>query len=361
MRQGELTIETPANWTRRQIALAILLLVVFIATAAVVPVLISPSSGQAADPAPQASPQVVAAGVTAGPTPSPSPTPTPSTSGTPTPTPKPKPKQTVSPFLVRPAVKPLPVGHPPNKVYREFMSVCSPTRLSSRSPLAGLVAPGQTAQYQFAGSLSSKVAAPGQVPTSGTSCVAAGDRSTYWAPVLRQGSTVLRPEAFEIYYKAGVEDYTTVQPFPAGLRMVVGGPTAAASTPDQYKVSWSCSNYGSTALPKAGTCQPGDRLVLQMRAPSCWDGQHLDVAGHRNHLAWPVANRCPGGHPIPVPELLMWVGYPLNVAADVKSDAGAGDDFSYGFVAGWQKSALTKMIKDCIHGGQQCDDTGKPR
>lgn len=338
-------------------ALAALLLVVFIATAAVVPVLIAPSESDGSS-----KPAVVAGATTAPPTSGVStPTPTPTATPSSTPTPTPTKTRKVSPFLVRPAVKPLPVGHPPNKIYREFMSVCALTRVSTRTPLPGLTAAGKSARYQFAGNLSATPAAPGQVPTSGTSCVAAGDRSTYWAPVLRQGSTVLQPEAFEVYYKAGVEDYTTVQPFPAGLRLVVGGPSVTVNTPERYKITWSCSDYGSHDLPPAGTCKQGDRLILQMTAPSCWDGRHLDVAGHRSHLTWPVANRCPGGHPIPVPELLMWVAYPMDIAATVKSDTGAGDDFGYGFVAGWQKPALTKLIKACIHTGLQCDETGHPR
>jgi hypothetical protein len=265
----------------------------------------------------------------------------------------------VSPFLVRPAVTPLPVGHPPNKIYREFMSVCAPVRVSSKPPLPGL-AEG-SARYQFAGVLSATATTPGKVPSAGTSCVNPGDRSTYWAPVLRQGKQILRPEAFEIYYKAGVEDYTTVQPFPAGLRLVVGGPDAAGTAPERGQAFWSCSGYHQPTIPKPGTCTDGDRLILEMAAPSCWDGRHLDVAGHRSHLVWPVQNRCPGGHPIPVPELLMYIAYPFDVGVAVRSDAGSATDFGYGFIANWQRPALMKMLKDCIRGGEQCDSSGEPR
>lgn len=326
---------------------------VFIATAAVVPVLISPSQPKAeAAPTPTTSPAVI---------PTTASTPAPTPSNTPTPTPTPSPTKTVSPFLVRPPVKPLKVGHPPNKIYREFMSVCAPTRVSSKTPLAGLAAAGTKARYLFAGNLSATAAAPGKVPTTGTSCVNAGDRSTYWAPVLTQGGKILRPETFEVYYKAGVEDYTTVQPFPPGLRMLVGGATASGMTPDRGRITWACSNYGQPVIPNPGTCTDGDRLILTLAAPSCWDGRHLDVPGHRNHLAWPVNNVCPGGHPIPVPELMMYVAYPFDVNTAIRSDAGAPADFGYGFIAGWQRTPLTKLIKDCVHGGLQCDDTGQPR
>jgi hypothetical protein len=323
--------------------------VLFVATAAVVPVLISPSSPKTVA-GPPATPTTLA------------PTPSPTPSSTPTPTPTPTPTKTVSPFLVRPAVKPLPVGRPPNKIWREFMSVCSLTRVSSKPPFSGLAESGSSARYQFAGSLSPSLATPGKVPTAGSSCVNGGDRSTYWAPVVRQGGTILRPDAFELYYKAGVYDYTTVQPFPPGLRMIVGGPAAAGTAPDRGQVSWSCTDYDEPTIPKPGTCKDGDRLILRLTSPSCWDGRHLDVAGHRGHLAWPVGDVCPGGHPIPVPELVMYIAYPFEAGTPVRTDtSNSGSAFGWGFVAGWQKAPLAKLIKDCIHAGQLCDSTGNPR
>jgi len=342
--KGERTIETPANWTHRQLALAALLLVAFIATAAVVPVLIAPSDPKGVAAAAPAPAEPTPAGSTPAPTPSSTPTPT----------------RTVSPFLVRPAVQPRPVKNPPHRIYREFQSICALARQSSKAPLAGLAPAGRKVGYQFAGSTSAALAEPGRLPSGSTSCLTAGDRSLYWTPIVRQGRQILRPESFEVFYKAGVDDYTGVQPFPTGLRLIVGGPAGAATAPDQGRVSWSCTDYNEPTLPTPGTCKDGDRLTMRLTAPSCWDGAHLDVPGHRGHLTWPLTGRCPGGHPVAVPELLLRIAYPLDGTGELTVDSGPDEEFGFGFIAGWQRAALAKLLKTCINAGQLCDANGSP-
>lgn len=301
-----------------------------------VPVLISP-----AEPEPEA-----AAPTSSGPVMPPA-----VSTRAPTPTPTPTPTRTPSPFLVRPAVQPRPVADPPRRIYREFQSTCALTRTSDNAPLAGLGA----GPFQFAGSTAKTLATPGKVPGGTSSCVAAGDRSTYWTPVLRQGKQTVVPETFEVLYKSGVDDYTGVQPFPAGLRLIAGGPVPA---PDRGRVSWSCTGYDEAELPDPGTCRDGDKLTMRLTAPSCWDGRHLDVGGHRSHLTWPLAGRCPGSHPVAVPELLLRIVYPLEGTGTLRLTSGTGAGFGFGFVAGWQPSALAELLKQCVNAGRQCDATG---
>ncbi len=330
-----------------------MLLVVFIATAAVVPLLISPDRTPKRADAPTSS--VASAGtpaVTGSTTPTPTSTPTPTPSPTPTPTPKP----TAAKFLLSPPVKPRPVNDdPPRRDYREFESSCTPVRQSTKPPLTGAAPAG--VNYLMFGSTAGKPAAPGRVPSGTTSCLAEGDRSSYWAPALYLGKQVIRPDDMTVLYKSEVNDYTSVQPFPAGLRMIVGGPGAGFSTPDDGAVSWACGDYNQAALPKS--CPPDHNLTLRLSAPGCWDGRHLDVAGHRGHLAWAVNGRCPPDHPVAIPALLMRIIYPLDGSGSLHLDSGDGSTFGFGFISGWQPSSFAKLIKTCINAGRQCDTYGK--
>jgi hypothetical protein len=319
--------------------------VVFVATAAVVPLLISPSRTPAAS-APTTSQATTSATPTATPTTTPSPTPTPS------------PTATASRFLVSPPVKPRPVGNPPHEIYREFESTCSVARSGTKVPLQGVAAAGKTVQYLSFGSTSTKLAEPGKVPTGSTSCVAAGDRSSYWVPALYQGKQIIRPDEFTVLYKSAVDDYTSVQPFPAGLRMIVGGPGAGLTTPAEGEVSWSCGGYSGTDLPTS--CPAGQGLTLRMSAPGCWDGRHLDVAGHRNHLAWALRGRCPASHPVAIPALLVRIIYPMDGSGTLRLASGPADEFGFGFVSGWQRAALAKLVRTCINAAHQCDTYGNP-
>jgi hypothetical protein len=35
--------------------------------------------------------------------------------------------------------------------------------------------------------------------------------------------------------------------------------------------------------------------------------------------------------------------------------SGPGDEFGFGFVAGWRPSALANLVRTCINAGRQCD------
>ncbi len=350
----------PGDWTWRQVVLGSVLLAVFVAVAAVVPVLIQPREQE---------PDAVITDAMPAPTPvlpSPSPsdlplpsteTPRPTASGTPT-RPTASPTKSASPFILRPAVKPREPGNPPRAIYKEFPSVCAQVRSADQPPVAGL-APDSTS-YDVFGSTGRSLAAPGKVPSGASSCLNPGDRSTYWVPQLLQGGQVIEPESFQVLYKAAVDDHTSVQPFPAGLRILAGGRGAAPSAAAESSVSWSCTDYDEQRLPKASTCREGDRLIARIAAPGCWDGRRLDVAGHRSHLAWSASGQCPGSHPVAIPTLLVRVAYPIDASQAVKVAGLDGEDFGFGVVTGWQPKALEQLVEDCINAGEHCGESGWP-
>nr|WP_269811008.1 DUF1996 domain-containing protein [Kineosporia rhizophila] len=344
------------DWTWRQVVLGVVLLVLFVAVAALVPVLIQPDdSGPEAGSTPGTSSGIPAPSGVGVPTASP-----PTSTVSPV-SPTPAPEKSTSDFQVRPAVKARPVGDPPRAVYQEFPSACALVRASSKAPVAGLSSPGAgEGGYDVFGSTRAKPAEPGRVPSGATSCLNPGDRSTYWVPQVLQGGRALEPESFQVLYKAAVSDYTSVQPFPAGLRVLAGGQAAAPSAADGSAVSWSCTGYDEPRLPVASTCQEGDRLIGRIAAPGCWDGRHLDVPGHRSHLAWAASGRCPGSHPVAVPTLLVRVAYPIDVTQEVRLSGLRGQDFGFGVVTGWQPKVLRDLVGDCINAGEHCGETGSP-
>lgn len=333
----------PGDWTARRVAVGAVLLAVFVAVAAVVPVLIQPQD----EPEPQAAPSPEAP-MTSSASPSPAPTATPTPVAT----------KKASPFLVRPAVEPRQVGSPPRAIYQEFPSVCALARTAQKPPVPGLASSGSG--YDVFGSPATELAAPGKTPSGGTSCLNPGDRSTYWAPQLTQGGEAITPESFQVLYKSAVDDYTSVQPFPAGLRILSGGKGAVPSAATESSVSWSCTGYDEGRLPEASTCQDGDKLIGRIAAPGCWDGRRLDVSGHRSHLAWAAAGECPSSHPVVIPTLLARVVYPIDVSRDVEVSGLDGEDFGFGVVTGWQPKALKQLVGDCINAGEHCGENGHP-
>ena len=256
--------------------------------------------------------------------------------------------------LVDPPVRPRPVTHPPNRMYREFQTVCALVR-TTRSAPAFRVGPAATDRFQVFGNTATSFGAAGTAPAGTSTCLSSGDRSGYWVPALQLGKQVVRPEEFVVFYKSAVDDYTSVQPFPAGLRILTGGSQAVRG---QGQVAWSCTGYEGPELPTS--CARGDRLTMRIELPGCWDGRHLDVAGHRAHLAWPVQGRCPSNAPVAIPALLFRIIYPLDGdPRDLNVGPGSAADFGAGFVSGWKRSTLARLVKTCINAGKQCGVDGQ--
>ncbi|MBT0768376.1 DUF1996 domain-containing protein [Kineosporia sp. J2-2] len=335
------------EWTARRALTAVLLTALFVAVAAVVPVLIQPGDPQAN---PVAGTPTTTAPVASGTLVT---SPSPSTIGSPTPA------RTRSPFLLRPAVSARPVGNPPRAVYQEFPSTCALVRSTATAPVQGTGTLGADG-YDVFGSTTKTLASPGTTPSGTTSCLNPGDRSVYWVPSLAQGGDKIVPESFEVLYKGTVDDYTSVQAFPAGLRILTGGVGAAPSSAAESRVSWSCTGYDATSLPPASVCAPGDRLIARIAAPGCWDGRHLDVPGHRSHLAWAASGGCPATHPVVIPTLLVRVVYPIDTTRPVRVPGLAQQEFGFGAVTGWQPKTLKTLVKDCVNAGRHCGADGRP-
>ena len=58
-------------------------------------------------------------------------------------------------------------------------------------------------------------------------------------------------------------------------------------------------------LDDAPECPGTAPLHMVLTFPDCWDGEHVDSADHVSHMAYSARGRCPGTHPVSVPQLTV--------------------------------------------------------
>ncbi|MCC7106121.1 MAG: DUF1996 domain-containing protein [Chloroflexi bacterium] len=198
--------------------------------------------------------------------------------------------------------------------------------------------------------------------SGGTSCRATHDTAAYWVPTLSQNGQPVTPVSMTIYYRAPIgQTAATVKPFPAGFKMVAGAATATSPQASELTV-WDCRALNNrSSLPP--TCPTGSNLQLHVNFPECWDGQSLDSADHKSHMASRQGQRgCPTDHPVLLPRLSMIVNYPIVgdpgtiTLASGSVYSGHGDFFN-----AWDQSVLEQRVHTCLNAGLRCGLRGQPR
>ena len=269
------------------------------------------------------------------------------------------------------AIAPDPNFEPPADTYHhEFQANCAVTHSSADDPIVFPGQPGASHMHTFMGARTTDAnTTTASLSADGTGCVTPADHSAYWFPSLYNGTELIRPTGPQvIYYKSGVYDYRTVQPFPKGLRYVVGSPSA---TRDQFQNApgavegWECGD-SSKNWDFPANCPAGTQLNVRMQAPSCWDGVHLDSADHKSHMAYPVKNEanfgrlvCPGDHPVALPMIEFKMAFPTSGdMSTVHLASGRGYSWHYDFFNAWDPTVLAPLVKHCINGGLQCNPRG---
>lgn len=250
--------------------------------------------------------------------------------------------------------------------------------------------------------------------TSGDSSCQGGElnRSAYWVPALlaplydqvtgarlldEQGEPAWQvvpavvgndDEAHEIfYYSAGVDDLSSIQPVPPGLRMIAGtATTPPGQEQDSAIVRWHCQSWESddatnpqfsASIPE---CVAPDRVRMDVFFPSCWNGTDLDSEDHKSHMAYPVnsggpdGTHCPETHPIPVvrpsyhyafgvkPEVydpVTKTSKGWRLASDmyeVSDSTPGGLSLHADWINGWHPEVMALLLESCIQGGLDCHD-----
>ncbi|MCT9111569.1 DUF1996 domain-containing protein [Streptomyces mirabilis] len=220
-----------------------------------------------------------------------------------------------------------------------------------------------------------------------TTCQNQGDKSTYYWPVLRvqdgtqefdadknggglEGNVgkVLQAKQAQIEFIGNPQ--SKVAEMPTFLRIITGDAKAFTNGPANANAHWSCTGFEDKVqlTDKYPICPQGSSVVRSFAFQSCWDGQNIDSANHRTHVAFADANgNCAGGFKA-IPQLTMRLIYdvpaPTLENGQVKNPY-AVDGFPEqvhkaitdhdDFINVFDASLMREMV-DCINAGRQCGD-----
>jgi hypothetical protein len=213
--------------------------------------------------------------------------------------------------------------------------------------------PGQSHLHDFFGATGTDAYSTADSLLGGdTTCETRGDTASYWAPALFDGDRKLDPISSIAYYRAapGV-DPDDVEPFPTGL-MMIGGDASSTSAQSTDVVGWSCT---VEAVPQASPPPCRGNVLLQVVFPDCWDGEHLDSADHRTHVARSTASGCPPDHPVALPQLEFHVKYPLpDDLTDLRLASGSLLTGHADFFNTWDPDKLAEEVRYCLGQDAYC-------
>lgn len=199
----------------------------------------------------------------------------------------------------------------------------------------------------------------------------AGDRSSYYWPVLRVpgsgGSAehdahgnegrVLPPAAVTIEFRGN--PVSDVVPMPEFLRTATGNAHGfSQGGKNTTHLQWTCSGTRDRVTKDYPRCPDGQQVVRVFDFPSCWNGKSLDSPDHSSHLVFPAASgACPPAF-FPVPQLHLEVAYTVPKDADFTVDTFPEDgrsalaDHSH-FINVMQPALMNRLVA-CINQNQAC-------
>jgi hypothetical protein len=217
-----------------------------------------------------------------------------------------------------------------------------------------------------------------------TTCANQGDRSSYYWPVLRvqdgtqdfdqnndgggkEGNVGRILQAKQAQIKFVGSPKSKVVPMPKFLRIITGDAKAFTNGPANANASWSCTGFEDRQLKdKYPICPDGSDVVRTFKFQSCWDGQNVDSANHRTHVAFADAEgRCQNGFQA-IPQLVMRLVYdvqaPVIENGEVRN-AFAVDGFPEqlhkpitdhdDFINVFDEGLMDQMVR-CINAGARC-------
>ncbi|HEY9556038.1 MAG TPA: DUF1996 domain-containing protein, partial [Acidimicrobiales bacterium] len=103
------------------------------------------------------------------------------------------------------------------------------------------------------------------------------------------------------------------------------------------------------------TCPRTAPLAVRVAFPDCWDGERLDSDDHQSHMAYSEGGTCADDHPVPVPQLIFEVHYPVTGdPAGLELAAGGVRSVHADFVQAWDQDALDREVRTCLNGEKVC-------
>jgi Domain of unknown function (DUF1996) len=248
-----------------------------------------------------------------------------------------------------------------------FRTSCQFSHMNFDDPIVFPGQPGKAHLHAYFGNTQvNAYTTTDSIHTTGNSTCRGGivNRSAYWVPaVLDPSGAPVKPHSAQIYYKTGYEGVRpgSVRVFPRGLRMIAGD--AKSKGPEQERAYWSCETYGGhpRAIPD---CQAGDRVVMMVQFPQCWNGVDLDSADHKSHMSYPASGGCPATHPVAIPEITFNIYYDVppgtrssdwRLSSDMYDPSLPGGYSAHGdWFEGWDRMVAATFVKYCDQGSNDC-------
>ncbi|AQS69923.1 DUF1996 domain-containing protein [Streptomyces pactum] len=217
-----------------------------------------------------------------------------------------------------------------------------------------------------------------------TSCQNQGDKSTYYWPVLRlqdgtqefdagdlgggaEGNVGKILKASEAEIKFVGNQRSDVVAMPKFLRIITGDAKAFTNGVANANSSFSCTGFEDRQVTdKYVLCPEGSQVVRTSNFQSCWDGQNIDSANHRDHVAFVQQDgSCPNGFQA-IPQLQVRLVY--DVPAPTIENGQVQNPYAVdGFPEQLHKPItdhndfinvmdedLMNEVVDCINSGEDC-------
>jgi hypothetical protein len=270
------------------------------------------------------------------------------------------PKLLLALLLAVPAVVTLPT--PTTAASTGWIVTCQYAHSLADDPIVFPGQPGAAHLHDFVGALSADAfATAASLRAGGTSCAMPADTSAYWTPALYLDGVRVLPKNTAFYYRKKSPTGTLVQPFPEGLRMIVGN--AQAQSPEDNPhlgstIIFKCGPGVSVDLPAPPAQCSSGVLVISVLFPQCWDGVNLDSADHRSHMAYPVKGKCPASHPVELPRLETFFRYAVGTAPLGTLTLASGPYYTIhqDFFNGWEPTALQTLVTNCLNTEVDCGE-----
>jgi len=249
-----------------------------------------------------------------------------------------------------------PTGPGPQGRVPQFVVECPFSHAAADDPI---VHPGHTGASHlhtfFGNTGTASTSTAGDLAQGSTTCDQQLDRAAYWAPALLDHGAMVTPTKAVAYYRPGVGvDPVTVEPYPFGL-MMLGGDPHAEDPQSLDVVAWSCGT-GSVRAESPPDCPEGRPLRLAVSFPDCWDGERVDSPDHVAHMARSRDGACPESHPVPVPQLLLAISYPVTGGGhDLAMASGSVLTAHADFFNAWDPDKLRTEVETCLDRGLVCD------
>jgi Domain of unknown function (DUF1996) len=254
-----------------------------------------------------------------------------------------------------------------------FLAHCGVSRIAPDDPIVYPGQPGASHDHTFFGSRAIGAhATVGDLRAAETTCGRKSETAAYWVPTVFRNGRRVTPLKATAYYT--LRQFTTVRPYPPGLKIVAGD--AHAPRPQSLDVVWwSCGPFSgvrrSSSVPRrcpARQAEDGAKLIgrvdrvrrprpsleLHVRFPECWDGRRLDSSDHKAHMAYATADRCPDSHPVRVPSLILIVVYPIRDGRGVVLSSGGQLTGHADFFNAWDQEDLARIVRNCSQGRPRC-------